>query len=560
MSKYTAPTTDEGSVVSLRLANEMQRRYPTAISGLSATDQRDASLTELLAGTSEVFNVRSYGAKGDGTTDDTAAIQAANDAAELVGGTVAYPPPSSEYLISDRILVGASVTHVGQGWSTAIRQSTWGKPVFEISGASDVSVRSLKLLSTETKAVIAGNYEGEPARDRSAGVYINSGDRLRVDSVWVHGFVDGVRLRGNTDGSTLSKDAVVRNCLMTGVDFGILAQQQQGCQISQLRGADIAVSQTGNPSHLIYFTPGNASVSSEECSVVQSVCRDNVGGSAFQFKKCKRMNASGLTSETCLSFMSFQDVQDSVFSDLVSVGSTSTDTDVADIFFIDSANVRNVFNGINITYSTDTNGISLLANSADNTFVGVFVRASMTSGSGAAPIFVRGTNNRFINPHVQQTNAAKLGIWLNAGSDHLVENPKIEGSSDGVQVDSVTDCVVRYTPNMIESTGEDVDDNGTTTIIVRQGSSTVTTLANEDTPSVAASDAFITGGTTTITDFDDGVVGQTISILSAHAVTITDGSPIILNGSANFVMAAADTLTLTMFNDQVWQEVSRTVN
>ena len=89
---------------------------------------------------------------------------------------------------------------------------------------------------------------------------------------------------------------------------------------------------------------------------------------------------------------------------------------------------------------------------------------------------------------------------------------------------------------------------------------TVTTLADEATPTVAASNLFKTGGTTTITDFDDGVVGQTISIIAAHAITITDGSPIILHGSANFVMAAADTLTLTMFDDQVWQEVSRMVN
>ena len=89
---------------------------------------------------------------------------------------------------------------------------------------------------------------------------------------------------------------------------------------------------------------------------------------------------------------------------------------------------------------------------------------------------------------------------------------------------------------------------------------TVTTLANDATPSVAASNLFLTGGTTTITDFDDGIVGQTIKILSAHAVTITDGTPIILSGGANFVMAATDTLTLTMFNDQVWNEVSRSVN
>ena len=89
--------------------------------------------------------------------------------------------------------------------------------------------------------------------------------------------------------------------------------------------------------------------------------------------------------------------------------------------------------------------------------------------------------------------------------------------------------------------------------------STVATLANDATPSVAGGKLFLTGGTTTITDFDDGVVSQTIVILSAHAVTITDGSPIILATSANFVMAAGDSLILTMFNDQVWNETSRMI-
>lgn len=89
---------------------------------------------------------------------------------------------------------------------------------------------------------------------------------------------------------------------------------------------------------------------------------------------------------------------------------------------------------------------------------------------------------------------------------------------------------------------------------------TVTTLADDGTPTVVASNLFKTGGTTAITDFDNGVVGQTIKIISAHAITVTDGAAIILNGSANFVMAAADTLTLTMFDDQVWQEVGRMVN
>ncbi len=90
--------------------------------------------------------------------------------------------------------------------------------------------------------------------------------------------------------------------------------------------------------------------------------------------------------------------------------------------------------------------------------------------------------------------------------------------------------------------------------------SSVITLANDATPSVGGGKLFVTGGTTTITDLDDGVVGDTKLILSAHAITITDGTNILLDGSANFVMADGDVLQVTMFNDQGWEEISRKVN
>jgi parallel beta-helix repeat protein len=89
---------------------------------------------------------------------------------------------------------------------------------------------------------------------------------------------------------------------------------------------------------------------------------------------------------------------------------------------------------------------------------------------------------------------------------------------------------------------------------------TVQTLANDSSPSVDRITTAKTGGTTTITDFDDGVVGQELLILSDHAVTITDNASIILAGGVNYVMKASDTLTLRMINDQVWNEVSRSVN
>jgi len=88
----------------------------------------------------------------------------------------------------------------------------------------------------------------------------------------------------------------------------------------------------------------------------------------------------------------------------------------------------------------------------------------------------------------------------------------------------------------------------------------IKTLANDATPTVAAGTKFLTGGTTTITDFDDGVTGQIIYIISEHAITITDGTNIFLSGSANFVMAATDTLTLICKADGLWYELGRSDN
>lgn len=59
------------------------------------------------------FNVMDYGAVGDGVADDTAAIQAAINAANPRGGVVYFP--RGDYLISTGLLIDNSVAGVGPG-------------------------------------------------------------------------------------------------------------------------------------------------------------------------------------------------------------------------------------------------------------------------------------------------------------------------------------------------------------------------------------------------------------------------------------------------------------
>lgn len=58
----------------------------------------------------EAFNVQAarYGAKGDGVTDDTAAIQNAFNDAAAVGGQVFFPPPANTYVVTSTISIGGS--------------------------------------------------------------------------------------------------------------------------------------------------------------------------------------------------------------------------------------------------------------------------------------------------------------------------------------------------------------------------------------------------------------------------------------------------------------------
>jgi hypothetical protein len=92
---------------------------------------------------------------------------------------------------------------------------------------------------------------------------------------------------------------------------------------------------------------------------------------------------------------------------------------------------------------------------------------------------------------------------------------------------------------------------------VDQINKNIGTLANEATPSVHGYNVWKTGGTTGITDFDDGVLGQVITILAEHTVEITDNANIYLKNNTNWTMVSSDTLTLIQKANGSWYEIGR---
>jgi hypothetical protein len=106
------------------------------------------------SGLTSWFNVKGYGAKGDGTTDDTAAIQTAVNAALATatsGATVYFP--YGTYKISAAIALGSNLRVVGDGMNnTTIQQVTTTEHGLALIGDGPryLSIQDLRVLGPTT--------------------------------------------------------------------------------------------------------------------------------------------------------------------------------------------------------------------------------------------------------------------------------------------------------------------------------------------------------------------------------------------------------------------------
>lgn len=64
-----------------------------------------------------IVNVQTYGAKGDGNTDDSEAFKNAIQAMSGIGGIVYVPPTENGYLINSQVIISENVTLMGSGFA-----------------------------------------------------------------------------------------------------------------------------------------------------------------------------------------------------------------------------------------------------------------------------------------------------------------------------------------------------------------------------------------------------------------------------------------------------------
>lgn len=139
---------------------------------------------------SGIYNVKYYGATGNGVTDDTTNVQTAVTAACAVGGTVYFPP--GVYIVTNInasgctngvALIGAGVSNTNATRIVSNGASSIGKNFIDFTGTYGPVVRDLRIIAgtdatntTQTAILIAPKFGG------------NAIDIITLDNVWIGGY------------------------------------------------------------------------------------------------------------------------------------------------------------------------------------------------------------------------------------------------------------------------------------------------------------------------------------------------------------------------------------
>jgi hypothetical protein len=191
----------------------------------------------------ETVSVKDFGATGDGTTDDTAAIQLALNAGTY--GAVYFP--TGTYKVSSALTVNPSTHVFGSGFDAIIKTNSATANIFNVSGQY-VYISDLSFNSSVT---------------RTGGYYVDilsGSSRFRMEQFWMYNAKSGICVRDTSSTVTIAQGEILNNVAVTGVGIKIAG----GLEIS-IR--DVLIDQASQIYAGIYIVKAG-DVSIEDCQLL----------------------------------------------------------------------------------------------------------------------------------------------------------------------------------------------------------------------------------------------------------------------------------------------------
>ena len=190
------------------------------------------------------FDVRAFGATGNGITNDWASIQAAINAAQAVSGIVFFP--YGAYIVNQPLQISNRVVLIGV--------------------ATDLAHGSLIASNSLSADIIQLNQGAQGSRIRDLAFTVTGGTP-------VNGAAIDVNLSTPLDGVGASPFEI-SNCVMSNVYNGVLVQN---CNIGTIRGLF-----TGGVINDAIKVTGGLSIFIDQCNFIgQTIGIELVGGAAF---------------------------------------------------------------------------------------------------------------------------------------------------------------------------------------------------------------------------------------------------------------------------------------
>lgn len=178
----------------------------------------------LASGAGPVIDVKAHGAKGDGATDDTAAVQAAIAVAASAKGTVLFSPGT--YVVSN-LTLATGVSLRGPGSTLRFKTGSTG---YMLTGASktDITVSDITLDGGDTTTYLVGTAAGN-----RSGINIGTCQRINIAGCYIKGFTNhGIHIDNTGSNAGYGQTVKITNCELTNnwtsLHFGQLGEY---CQV-----------------------------------------------------------------------------------------------------------------------------------------------------------------------------------------------------------------------------------------------------------------------------------------------------------------------------------------